>query len=222
MSGEDDKPAASIEVSLIDSIAKAELRGLVGDAAEVALDAVLNEGLLQAVPVVGTVERLYRTAVTIRDRLFLRKVVSFLNEFTNISQIDRQQFVMQLDEDAGTRHKAGAALALLLERLDDLDKPKIIGRLYRARLKDRLSFAELRRFCMIVERAHLPDLVALSRLPAGERVDSLAGPYLHALGLVSITGEDWGTLDGVGAEVWYEVNDIGGRFLSVAFSGGSS
>ena len=100
----------------------------------------------------------------------------------------------------------------------DLDKPWIIGRLYRARLNSRPSFAELRRFCMIVERAHVPDLVELARLPEGERVDNVAAPFLHAFGLVSNMGEDYGTIDGIGAETWYEMNELGWKFLKLAFS----
>lgn len=215
----DDKDAPpSLEVSLIDSIANAEMKGLVGDATELALDAVLDDGLLRDIPVVGTVSRIYRTAVSIRDRLFLKKVLSFLSEFSGVEESERQRFAEQLETDEGSRARAGAALALLLDRLDDLDKPRIIGRLYRARLNNGLSFAKLRRFCMIVERAHLPDLIELVHLPDGERVDNVAAPYLHALGLVSITGEDYGTLDGVGAETWCEVNGMGRTFLTLAFS----
>lgn len=216
--GENDDKAVSIEISLIDSIAEAEMKGLAADAGEVALDAVLDDSLLESIPVAGTVARLYRTAVSIRDRLFLKKVLSFLSEFSGVERPERQRFATQLETDEGSRARAGAALTLLLDRLNDLDKPRIIGRLYRARLDNRLSFAELRRFCMIVEYAHLPDLVELARLPEGQRVDNVAAPFLHALGLVGITGEDYGTFDGIGAETWYEVNERGRKFLTLAFA----
>ncbi|MGH6896030.1 MAG: hypothetical protein ACREJ5_05730 [Geminicoccaceae bacterium] len=218
MSVEDDR-LASTEVALIDSVAKAEIKGLVADLAELTIDSVLDNQLLEAVPVVGTVARFYRFAVTIHDRQFLRKVLSFLKEFEDASKEDRLRFADELAHDAGTRERAGAALALLLDRLDNLDKPQIIGRLYVAALEHRLSLAELRRFCMVVERAYLPDLAALSLLQSGDLVDKLAAPYLHALGLVSLTGEDWGTFNGIGAETWYEVNDLGRQFLAVAFPG---
>jgi len=214
---EEEEPSNSIEVSIIDSIAKAELVGLGADVTEVTLDALLDDDLLQSIPIVATVGRIYRVVVTIRDRLFLRKVLSFLKELADVPADDRRQFAEQLDKDVGTRSKAGAALALLLERLDDLEKPQIVGRLYKARLEGRLSFDELRRFCMVVERAHLPDLIGLAKLPPGQGVDELAAPYLYALGLVSITGEDYGTFDGIGAATYYEINDVGKKFLASAF-----
>ena len=211
-----DTPSVSPEVAIMDSVARAELTEIAVDFAELTIDALLDDELLQAIPIVGTVARLYRSSVSIRDRLFLRKVLGFLKEFDDIPKEDRERFVEELDASEGTRAKAGAALMLLLDRLDDVDKPQLIGRLYRAKLEQRLSFEELRRFCMIVERSHLPDIVKLSRLPAGERVEPLAAPYLHALGLVSITGEDYGTVDGIGAATWYELNELGRRFLDLA------
>lgn len=207
----------SLEISLVDSIAANELGGVIGDISEIGLDALLNDGVLKEIPVFGTVTRLYHAGVSIRDRLFLRKVLSFLTEFSDIDDKQRLRFVEQLVENAGTRARAGAALLLLLERLDDIDKPQIIGRLYRAKLEDRISYEELRRFCMIVERSHLPDLINLSQLPAGENVDSLAAPYLQALGLASVTVEDLGNLDGTGAHMLYELNEFGHRFVTVAF-----
>ena len=214
---EDENNFESLEVSLIDSIAKGEIKGLAADFGEISLDALLDDGLLQSIPVVGTVARIYRATISIRDRLFLRKVLLFLREFADFSQAERKAFADRLDADEGSRENAGAALTLLLDRLDDLGKPAIGGRLYLARLNDIISFDELRRFCMILERAHLPDLIALARLPTGARVDSIAAPYLEALGLASITGQDYGTFDGIGAETWYEVNEQGIRFLSIAF-----
>ena len=108
-------------------------------------------------------------------------------------------------------------MALLLERLDDLEKPEVIGRLYRAKLERRISFEELQRFCMIVERAYLPDLATWSHFRPGYQVNETAAPHLNALGLVSQTGEDYGTFDGLGAKTWYEVNDLGRKFLAVAY-----
>ncbi len=58
----------------------------------------------------------------------------------------------------------------------------------------------------------------LAAVGALERVDNVAAPFLHALGLVSITGEDYGTIDGIGAETWYEMNELARKFLKLAFS----
>ena len=170
------------------------------------------------VPGLKTALKVQRTAQSIRDELFEDKVASFLGE---VDAGALRRFVDELATDAGARKKAGQALVLILDRLDDMEKPAIIGRLYRAALERRITLAELRRFCMIVDRAHLPDLVALSQYRDPARVEEVFGPQLHTLGLLSVTGEDYGTIDGVGAKTWYEVNDLGKKFLGAAFPAGT-
>lgn len=215
MCNKEDRPVP-IEVSMIDSIAKSNIQALAMDAAELGIDSVLDDELIKAVPIIGSIAKLYQFTISVRDRIFVRKVLSFLNEFSDISEVRRNQFANELDKNAGTREKAGAALVLLLERLDDLKKPEIVGRLYRAKLDGRLSFAELWRFCMVVERAYLPDLAVLSKLRFGSQVDADAAPYLLALGILSVTGEDY-NYDGMGANTRYEINSLGRRLLDVAF-----
>lgn len=169
------------------------------------------------IPGLKTATKMHRAARSFRDELFENKVASFLGELADVDQEALRRFVDELAADAGTRKKAGQALALILDRLDDMEKPEVVGRLYLAALQHRLSLADLRRFCMIVDRAHLPDLAALSRLGDKEKVDPNASQFMHALGLAEITGTDFGTVDGIGADTWYEVSALGRKFLAVAF-----
>lgn len=208
----------SIEVSVFDSITKGELSNIGVDFLEIALDEILDEGIARAVPFIGTAVGLYRAAMSIKDRFFVKKVLLFLAELHKTKQEDRERFSAQLANDAGSRRKAGEAVVLLLDRLDDLGKPEIIGRIYIARLQERISYEEMRRYCMIVERSFLPDLIALSGQRSGSHVESIAAPYLEALGLVTVTGEDFGTIDGIGAKTWHEISSLGERFLTVAFT----
>jgi hypothetical protein len=208
----------STDASMLDSVANSELSKLGQDIVKLTLDEVLDDEFVRSVPIVGFVAKFYKSAVSIRDRVFLLKVISFLHELEGVPRQDRERFVEELAREAGSSARAGAALTLALDRYDDLEKPKIAGRFYRAKIEGRISFQQLWRYCMIVDRAHLPDLIDLSRLKDGEHVNPLAGPYLQALGVVTLTGEDIGTFDGIGAKPWFEVSDVGSVFLSIAFS----
>ncbi len=208
----------STDVSLLDSVANAELGRIGKEVARFTLDQVLDDEIVAAVPVVGLIARSVKSIASIRDRLFLLKVLSFLEELEGVPRESRQRFAEELSRSAGTSARAGAAIALALERLDDLEKPKIIGRLYRAKIDDRITFDQLWRFCMIVDRAHLPDLIELTRLKSRDHVDPIAANYLQALGIVTLTGENWGTIDGVGADQWFELNELGRLFLTAAFA----
>ena len=67
---------------LINSIATENLSAIGRDFAEVAVDSILNEGVLRDIPVFNTLAALYRAGVEIRQQLFIRKVVSFLKDLS--------------------------------------------------------------------------------------------------------------------------------------------
>jgi len=217
------KDKLSTSVSLIDSI-EADLGKIGADVGEVGVDFFLESDLARSIPIVKILLSGYGLYRSTRDYFFTRKVLSYLSEFTDVPQEKRSAFAAKLSADAGTREKAGAALMLLLDRLDDLEKPVIVGRLYRAHLEGRISYTDLRRFCMIVDRAFLPDLVELSRSRDLERLSRESAEHLHSLGLFAIAGEDlMGWPDGSpGSKITYALNSLGDRFLSVALPAESS
>lgn len=209
----------NLEVSMIDSVAKSESLNAGVEWAEIAFDAFVEDGLLKDVPIFGTLTKVVKSGMAIRDRIFLRKVHAFLCELDNASMQERDAFVRSVEREKGGKEKAGAALMLLLDKLDDIDKPELIGRIYLAKIKGQISYGEMRRYCMFVERVYLPDLIELGKLEEGETVDDTSAPLFASLGIVSMTGEDYGTFDGIGAQTWYEVNDTGKKFLSVILPG---
>lgn len=148
----------SVELALFNSVAQANLEGLVGDIAETALDAMTNDEFVSSIPVFNFVSKLYNGVVALRDQIFLHKVHSFLCVLKEVPQKKRAKFMEELEADAGTRAKAGQALILLLDRLDSLEKPQLIGRAYRARLEGTISFDEMRRFSAVIDRGFLQDL----------------------------------------------------------------
>jgi hypothetical protein len=175
------------------------------------LDLVGAGAVLKVAKAVGAI-------ASFRDELYRMKLTAFLGEMDGVDESDRRRFAEELEADAGSREKAGAALMLLLDKLDEMDKPTIVGRIFRAALERRISFGDMKRFCMVVHRAHVPDLIALSQQAAdASRIEDVFGPFFHSLGLLSVSGEDYGTLDGIGAKTWYEVNDLGKKFLDAAF-----
>ncbi|MFT5175540.1 MAG: hypothetical protein ACI8W7_003731 [Gammaproteobacteria bacterium] len=165
----------SLELTMVDSVGRTYREGLVADVAEVTLDALTSDAFISSIPIFGAVSKLYGGVVAIRDRLFLRKIHSFLVSVGDSTKEERDRFAAELAEDAGSRARAGEALLLLLERLDDLKKPDLVGRLYRAGLRQQINLVELRRFTSIIDKAFLPDLLALRGATPGTRLDGIIG-----------------------------------------------
>lgn len=203
----------TLEVSIIDSVALEKL----GELTEMGVDSILDNELLKSIPVIGIISKASGAFLAIKERLFLRKIIYFLNEVSNSPHIKRQQFLIDISKDQGSREKAGAALMLLLDKLDDINKPELIGRIYSAKISGSISFEELNRFSMMVTQLYLPDLLDLAKLNGKEKIDDLAAPSFHTIGIAKMVGYNLGTFDGIGAETWYEINELGQKFLSVIF-----
>jgi len=207
-----------IELSLIDSVAVDKLKDILLDLSEVGIDTILNNDLIKSIPIVGIISKIYGATVSVREHIFLRKVLSFLSETSNSSDEDRKNFLTKISRTKGLKEKIASSLLLRLDRLDDMDKPKLIGRIYTAHILEKISLDEMNRFTMIVDNLYLPDLIQLAKLNEGDHIDDISGYYCNILGIAKMTGIDLGSLDGIGGETWFEINELGNKFLSAVFS----
>ena len=68
----------SIECQLIDSLKRSEIDGLVVDYAEIGLDKVLDNDIIQDIPILKSLVALAKISLNIRDKLYVKKVYNFL------------------------------------------------------------------------------------------------------------------------------------------------
>jgi hypothetical protein len=184
-----------ISTDLVKSLNRGELGDLGATIGDVALDGIIGSGALDGVPVVGTMVSIARTGNAIRDLVFQRKVLAFLASFgTETDPTARQEFVRKIEEqDNGQRF--GETILLLLERMDDLSKPVIVGRLVAAAARGDMLLKEALRLSRIVDRAFIEDLVLLPDLIDNKvQPDEGVADALFSAGLLSNDGSDGGTL----------------------------
>ena len=116
--------------SLMVSVSKAGASDIAVDVAEMAFDSVVDEGLLEDVPVFGWLKKGYNIVGIVRDRIFLKKIANFLAGTKNISDQDRKVFLEKINNDPAQSRKVGESLVLLLERQEDFEKSFILGKLF--------------------------------------------------------------------------------------------
>lgn len=106
---------------------------------------------------------------------------------------ERVAFSREFDRSPEQRDHLGASLLLILDRLEDLRKPTVLGKLFLAYLRGRLSLDDFLRLTAAVDRLFWGDLQALKgagpgRLPEASWVLSLA-----TVGLVNANSGNYGT-----------------------------
>lgn len=206
-------PKPSLEAAIVSSLASPDLRDALADVAEAGLDQLLDDGLLRDVPVLGTIIRLRSAAGVVRDNIFARKVARFLIRHMAIPAAERQTFLATL-RTSQERRRLGETLLVLLDRLDDLQKPELLGRLFAGYVRGEIDYATFRRLGTALDRISLEAIPALRAFyddttPGRMVTGGEWLPELVAAGLVSISLETF--LEGVGGS--FSKNNLGPVFL---------
>lgn len=152
----------NIEQSLLNSIEHESLNDLAIEYTELSLDAFLEDGILKDIPFFGSLYKGIKGVLGIKDALFAQKVFKFLTQIASISFDERRRFIAKIESDSNEKIKVGQTLLLILDKLDDFDKPKIIGNLFSATIKSQITYDEFLRLSLIVQRAYYSDLIKLN------------------------------------------------------------
>lgn len=199
----------SPDTSLTRSVATESLADLLGNISETAIDSVIESGSLRDIPVIGTITGLMKAGRDIRSALFLRKVAVFLQEMSQTSLQDRLRFVTQLDSEE-KQHEFGQAILMLLDRSEDITKPRLIAKVISAHIHGNIDYSKAMRLCAIIDKCYTQDLTLLREFKEGTQGKSTPiAESLLAAGLLSNGGFDGGTVEGNDGGVIYVMNEYG-------------
>jgi hypothetical protein len=158
---ERDRPIESLDKALIDGLGDSQLIDFAADIADQALDSLLSEGVIKDIPILGHAVKLWRGGVQVQSYLFARKLVLFLSQLDRTPLDTRQEFVQKINTDPKQRRKVGEQLLLLLDRMDDLEKPAILSWAFGAYVAGRISYDTFRKLGHAIDHCALSDLLAL-------------------------------------------------------------
>ena len=178
----------NLEISVLDSVAKDNLGGVLATTAELTLDNILESEELKQIPVFGTLVKIAKLGSSIRDRLFARKLQRFLREVASIPFEKRAQFVDELSSK-GNKQRVGEAILLLIERLDDMTKPEIVGKIICSAILGEIDDETSLKLSAMVDRTYITDLLSLPNAETGKGIDFDVAESLASVGLLERTIE---------------------------------
>ncbi|MCX6351316.1 MAG: hypothetical protein NTX03_05585 [Bacteroidetes bacterium] len=180
----------SLEVSLINEVTGDNLKELLVEGAEITIDHFLEESVLKEIPFFGTLYKATKAAFGLRESIFAKKVFKFLIELKDIPKEKREEFINNLEENKEYRQKVGEKLIILIEQLDDIEKPQIIGKLLMAAINEDITYEGFLRLSSIVQKAFLPDLKKLKTHPYIKGVNRLIEEHFVSIGVYSMKLEE--------------------------------
>jgi len=161
------------------------------EAIEAIVDTFSEQDVWTELPVVSTVFKSLRASNTIREKIFANKIFIFFEELNRASDSKRKQLKDKILNSPQEAKEVGRILLMVLDKVTDLDKPKLLAKLFIAFLDEVISKEDMRRLIYAVEIAFIDDLHGLIRNGAGQNID-LHLQFLVSSGLSHMAG-GWDT-----------------------------
>ena len=187
----EDQPS-DLESSIVPTIA-GDLAPVAQDLAELAIDSVLDDGLLRDVPVIGALVGLWNAQRSVRDRLYLTKMLKFFGPLSKAPLEARRNFVETTLNSDRKKQKFSEAVVHLVERADSSEKTELYGRFFLAHIQGQYEYEHVLKICSMIDRSFLPDLRHLRDFVIAEAEDNLLTGELYKNGFLSLVGLDGGT-----------------------------
>jgi hypothetical protein len=160
-------------------------------------DAGINAAVtaLSGVPVLGALCSFARAGFEIKQEIEFQKVVKFLEAVSETTDENRAAFTAKLDR-TGKAEEFGQNILLLLGRLDDMAKPRIVGKIISAHINGHIDITMAMRLSAIIDRCYLADLEYLRNFKPGTQGKwSDIAAMLCSAGLLANVGLDGGSYD---------------------------
>lgn len=108
-----------IEGKLVESIKIDGLGELAKEYAELGIDLVTEDGVLRDIPIIGSIVQVTKVVGSVRDRLYLKRLLCFLHKVGETTQQQRESFIK---DNCGDTKEFEETVLLILERADRIEK----------------------------------------------------------------------------------------------------
>ena len=205
-----------IEPSLTKTLKSPDSEALLTNLSEFTIDQILEEGLLRDIPIFGTIYKVFKIGGNIRDYVFAKMLYEFLSSFSTIPEKKRLKLIDKLDSEPKFNRKAGEYLILLLDRLDNYEKPKLVSKVFFAYLESKIDIVQLQRMNFGIDRVFYPNLMELEDyydqdLPNGQAHTTMEPETIQNLANCSFLSLS----SGYGGVVGSTKNDFGRLFVNL-------
>lgn len=97
---------------------------------EVAIDAIIEEGVLRDIPIIGSIVGTGKCIKNVSDVLFTKKLIAFLFELRDTDAHEREEAIERWENDARYRVRVGETLLNMINRCDDTQKAQWLSKLF--------------------------------------------------------------------------------------------
>lgn len=168
---------------------------------------------LSSAPFLGTIIKLGKVGLQYNNYLFIKKLGTFLSAASNISDMELEDFFTHLT--LNKKELIADFLVNTMSNLDQSEKAKIIGYVYKHRIKKEYDDEMMIRLSAIVNKSFLSDLYELKKYRTSQTTNNYIADNLFSIGLLADCGIDGGTADTNSGGKIYILNKVGEILFNV-------
>ncbi|RZK22878.1 MAG: hypothetical protein EOO43_09120 [Flavobacterium sp.] len=172
----------SAQDALEASASKDNLKDIASSMADYTLDNILEIG--GGIPFISYLTKFTKASLSIRDFLFMEKVVEFLIHVGDEPTASRQKMIEDINNDSKYRDKFGKVSLIALERFEDVNKAKYLGKAACYLSRNEITFDLYKRLSFIINRLFTDDLLSYAN-SYNTKVPMHLKTELEALGLLT-------------------------------------
>ncbi len=185
-----------LEKSIENTLESSDLTNINVNFAELTLDALINDGTLKDLPVVSTIVGLAKFGMKTQELILAKKIIRFLTQLGTTSIDERKKFIAKIEKNETYNKKVGLAIILILDKLEDLEKPEIVGKLLSANIKGVIDYKTFLRLSSLIQRLFLPDLEYVRKARAGNEIEYEKQQELYLAGFMKSIDTGGARFDG--------------------------
>jgi hypothetical protein len=150
-----------IGILLYRSVAEPTAIDVAANIGETILDNATDNEALKIIPVFGALLKIGQGVIDFRNKMYIRKIAKFIFESTKLTEEDRSKYQEKLLNDEDECQKSGEAILEILDKITGIEKATLIGKLFRAYIREDLPVDKFILYAEMIERVHLYDLHVL-------------------------------------------------------------
>lgn len=147
-----------ISNSLEETLKDSDLQSVTIDLAETLTDTLIQDGVLKDIPVIGTVFGLTKFAISLNDRLLVKKLIYFISELKEVDKEKRNRLISEIDNSEKEQIKVGEKLLYIIDKSDDHLTAKYVAIIFKAFLNEEISYSDFLRSSTIIQKLLIQDL----------------------------------------------------------------
>lgn len=167
-----------ISISFGETLVKSDLTNVSIELLESVLDDTLFEqGLLREIPIINTLIGLGKTANSIQNYLFTKKILGFLTELSKVSKEKRGKMISKIDSDPKYNQSVGSKLLFIIDNSQDHLSAIQISKLFVAFLEEKITYTEFCKAALIINKVDYYDLEIFLGMPSEKWGKNGSGGY---------------------------------------------